>query len=400
MGNRGLEFRILGSLEVWRDGEPVRLGGERQRALLALLLVRANELVSTDQLVEELFGGERSAAAVNAARVAVSRLRRLFENGEDDGVGVLTTRPGGYVLQISPEQLDAAVFERLLTEGRQLLASGNPTSASARLREALSLWRGPPFADVALLEFLQSEIRRLEELRLVALMERIDADLAVGAAGELIGELESLVAANPLQERPRGQLMLALYRAGRQADALEVYRQTSELLRDELGLEPGPALKALQADILAQAGALEYKTLGPIQVPRAGRGVPRPAAPMIGRECELADISTILREGDVGLVTLTGPGGVGKTRLARAVAREVGQEFPDGVCWVELSGEQLSRVVDEKVKHQAATFSSVVVVSSSVTLIPSLNFTPASTSPTSSWPLNRRQRSWAASSSL
>ncbi len=257
MGSRGLEFRILGSLEVWRDGEPVRLGGERQRALLALLLVRANELVSTDLLVEELFGGERSAAAVNAARVAVSRLRRLFENGEDDGVGVLMTRPGGYVLQSSPGQLDAALFECLLTEGRQLLSSGDPTSASARLREALSLWRGPPFADVALLEFIQSEIRRLEELRLVALMERIDADLAVGAAGELIGELESLVAANPLQERLRGQLMLALYRSGRQVDALAVYRQTSELLRDELGLEASRQLRELERSILQQDSELD-----------------------------------------------------------------------------------------------------------------------------------------------
>jgi class 3 adenylate cyclase/DNA-binding winged helix-turn-helix (wHTH) protein len=242
---------------VWRDGEPVRLGGERQRALLALLLLRANEHVSTDLLVEELFGGERSPAALNATRVAVSRLRRLFEDGEDDGVGVLVTKPGGYVLQTSPEELDAVLFERLVREGRQLLASGDPTSASARLREALSLWRGPPFADVALLEFTQSEIRRLEELRLVALMARIDADLASGAADELIGELESLVAANPLQERLRGQLMLALYRAGRQVDALEVYRRTSSELSAELGLEPGRELRGLESAILNQDPSLD-----------------------------------------------------------------------------------------------------------------------------------------------
>ena len=225
MGSRSLEFRILGPLELWRDGEAVRLGGGRQRALLALLLMRANELVSMDQLVEELFDGERSDAAVNAARVAVSRLRRVFENDAEDAAAVLTTRPGGYVLRVNPEQLDAASFERLLAEGRQLLAAGDPTSASARLREALALWRGPPFADLAILEFVQPEARRLEELRLVAVMERIDAELALGGRGELIGELEALVAANPLQERLRGQLMLALYRAGRQADALAVYRQ-------------------------------------------------------------------------------------------------------------------------------------------------------------------------------
>ena len=191
-----LQFRMLGPLEAWRGDMPLRLGGERQRALLALLLVHANELVRTEQLVDQLLGEAVSDSALNTARVAVSRLRRVLENGDADGV--LLTRPGGYLLKAGPEQLDAARFERLQSEGRGLLGAGDAAPAAARLREALALWRGPVLADLALLEFVQPEIRRLEELRLLALMERIDADLVLGAGSELIGELEGLVASRPV----------------------------------------------------------------------------------------------------------------------------------------------------------------------------------------------------------
>src|ERR1700689_3537990 len=234
---------MLGPLEAWRGATLLRLGGERQRALLALLLVHANELVRTEHLVDQLLGEELSDSALNTVRVAVSRLRRVLEHG--DAGGGLLTQPGGYLLRAGPEQLDAVRFERLLSDARGLLGAGDAASAAARLREALALWRGPPLADLALLEFVQPEIRRLEELRLLALMERVDADLALGADAELIGELEGLVASNPLQERLRAQLMLALYRAGRQADALAVYRRVSELLREELGLEPSRGLQEL-----------------------------------------------------------------------------------------------------------------------------------------------------------
>lgn len=250
-----LKFGVLGPLEVLRDGEPVQLGGKRQRALLALLLVHANELVTVDQLIDGLSGEQRSQSAVNAMRVAVSRLRRSLENGDSDDV--LRTAPGGYVLCTDPDQLDVSLFEGLLEEGLQLLVVGDHQSAAARLRAGLGLWRGPALADLSLLEFLQPEIRRLEELRLLAVMGRIDAELGLGAAGELIGELELLVASNPLQERLRGQLMRALYRAGRQADALTVYRQTSELMRDELGLEPSRELRELERSILQQHAELE-----------------------------------------------------------------------------------------------------------------------------------------------
>src|ERR1700760_2975813 len=203
------QFRVLGSLEVAQDGAPVRLGGERQRALLALLVTRANALVTTERLIEHLFGGDPSQGAANAVHVAVSRLRRALGCGDD---GLLVTRPGGYVLTVAPDQLDAARFERLLDEGRQALAAGDPAGGSVRLREALALWRGPALADLALMEFIAPEARRLDELRLLALMERIDADLALARHAELIPELEALVAAEPLRERLRQQQMLALYR--------------------------------------------------------------------------------------------------------------------------------------------------------------------------------------------
>jgi len=321
-----LQFRMLGPLEAWRGGTLLRLGGERQRALLALLLMHANELVRTEQLVDQLLGEELSDQALNTTRVAVSRLRRLLEDG--DAAGVLVTRAGGYVLNAGPEQLDAACFERLLAEGRELLAGGDAASAVARLREALALWRGPPLADLAQLEFAQPEIRRLEELRLLALMERIDADLVLGADAELIGELEGLVASNPLQERLRAQLMLALYRAGRQAEALEVYRQTSELLRGELGLEPSRGLQELERQMLRQDPTLE---LTPGAVTTATRATEeRAVCPykglasfdrsdaeyFCGRERMVSDL--VARLAESMLVGIVGPSGIGKSSLLRA----------------------------------------------------------------------------------
>jgi WD40 repeat protein/DNA-binding SARP family transcriptional activator/energy-coupling factor transporter ATP-binding protein EcfA2 len=320
-----LHFRVLGPLEVSRNGTPIRLGGERQRALLALLLVHANELITTDRLVEELFGGELSEGAVGAVRVAVSRLRRLLENG--DGGSALATAPGGYVLQTEPEQLDVAVFERLLREGQELLGGGDAGSAARRLHQALALWRGPPLADLALLEFLQPEIRRLEELRLVATMDQVDADLATGRGAELIAQIEGLVASNPLQERVRGQLILALYRAGRQADALAVYRQTSELLRDELGLEPSRALQELERSVLQQDRVLDVDP----RPTRAVTGVEdvavcpfkglaffdrSDAEYFCGREHAVSELVTRLAAAT--LVGIVGPSGIGKSSLLRA----------------------------------------------------------------------------------
>jgi WD40 repeat protein/DNA-binding SARP family transcriptional activator/energy-coupling factor transporter ATP-binding protein EcfA2 len=304
---------------------PIRLGGERQRALLALLLVHANELITTDRLVEQLFGAELSDGAVGAVRVAVSRLRRLLENG--GGESVLATAPGGYVLRTEPEQLDIAVFERLLREGQELLVEGDAASAAPRLHQALALWRGPPLADLALLDFLQPEIRRLEELRLLATMDQLDADLALGRDADLIAQLEALVASHPLQERLRGQLMLALYRAGRQADALAAYRQMSELLRDELGLEPSRALQELERSILLHDAALDMDprptgaTIGAADLavcPFKGLAFfdRSDAEYFCGREHAVSELVT--RLASATLVGIVGPSGIGKSSLLRA----------------------------------------------------------------------------------
>jgi len=323
-----LQFRLLGPLEVWREGRPLRLGGERQRALLALLLLHANEVVPSERLIEELFGGDASETGVNALQVGISRLRRLLgESRSSNGDrGVLLTRPPGYLLRAEPEQLDVALFEQLLARGRQSLAERDAAAAATRLREALALWRGPALADLALLEFAQPEIRRLEELRLSALMERIEADLALGRADEVIPELEALVEPNPLQERLRGQLMLALYRAGRQADALEVYRQTRELLRNELGLEPSKALQELERSILRQEAALDVEAgplpaeteLGTVVCPFKGLASfdLGDAEFFFGRERVIARlVAHLTRATFVGVV---GASGSGKSSLVRA----------------------------------------------------------------------------------
>jgi DNA-binding SARP family transcriptional activator/DNA-binding CsgD family transcriptional regulator len=323
------QFGVLGPLEASCDGEPVRLGGERQRVLLALLLVHANELMTVGQLVEELLGERRREGAVNAVQVAVSRLRRVLEagNGED---GVLASRPGGYVLRAAPGQLDAAVFERLLGDGRRLLGAGQAAGAAGRLREALGLWRGPALADLAGVDCLQEEIRRLEELRLAAVMERIDADLVLGAGAELVPELESMVGSEPLQERLRGQLMLALYRAGRQADALAVYRELSGLLRDDLGLEPSTSLRELERSILQHDASLHRPAgegSGPHVAPAMSerrRGSLLLASGLLEREEELAAIGGLVEAAVAGsgrLLVVDGVAGVGKTRLLEEASR-------------------------------------------------------------------------------
>lgn len=315
-----VQFRILGPLAAHRDGQSLALGGERQRALLALLLVHAGEPLSTEQLIDELFAGSESGSPANAIHVAVSRLRRAL--GQDAGA-MIRTRRGGYVLELDPEQLDAAVFERLVQDGRGLLAGGDPAGASARLREALGLWRGPALADLGAFDGVQAEVRRLDELRLLAEMERIDAELALGQAAAVVAELERLIAQAPLLERLRGQLMLALYRSGRQADALAAYRDACTLLRDELGLTPSAELRGLEQMILRHDAALEAghgltARAGAVVCPFKGLAAfeSSDAEFFCGRDRVVSEL--IARLAEWPLVGILGPSGIGKSSLLRA----------------------------------------------------------------------------------
>jgi DNA-binding SARP family transcriptional activator/DNA-binding beta-propeller fold protein YncE len=253
-----LDYRILGSLEVCHDGVDVALAGERQRVLLAILLLHANEVVSADAMIDAVWGERPPASALNAVHVAVSRLRRaLGMNGDGGSDGLLATRGRGYVLRVERGELDVERFRGLLEQGREELAAGDPKRAAGTLRSALAVWRGAPLADFVYEPFAQPAIAELGELRLAALEERFEADLALGANGELVGEISAAVGRNPLRERLRAQLMLALYRCGRQAEALDLYQEFRRTLSGELGLEPGPGLRQLELAILERDPALD-----------------------------------------------------------------------------------------------------------------------------------------------
>jgi predicted ATPase/DNA-binding SARP family transcriptional activator len=336
-----IEFRILGSLEVVDGDRLLALGGPQQRALLAVLLVHRGEPVSSDRLIDELWGERPPASAIKIVHGYVSNLRRLL------GDGLLVTRGRAYLLQLQPGQTDFDRFAARVAEGRRAMRDGDARTAATRLREALGLWRGPPLADLAYEAFAQAEIVRLHESRLAALEERIAAELELGEHASLVGELEALVREHPLREGFIAQLMLALYGAGRQAEALEAYQHARVRLADELGLEPGPALKTLQVQILEQAPALQATRASGHDAERllmaaasalGTGGLPRPATSLIGRDEELDAVCRLVGGPDARLVTLTGPGGVGKTRLALEVVHALESSFADGVCWVELAG--------------------------------------------------------------
>ena len=246
-----MRFGILGPFEVADDqGREVALGGPKQRSVLAILLLHAGEVVSSERLIDELWGERPPTTAAKTVQVYVSHLRKALDAGR------LVTRSGGYVFVSEPAEVDVVRFHALVAEGRAALSVGDPRYAADSLGEALALWRGPPLADFVYEPFAQSEVARLEESRLGAREDLIEAQLELGQHTALVGELEALVRANPLRERLQGQLMLALYRVGRQADALAVYRDTSERLRDELGLEPGHALRELERMVLCHDPAL------------------------------------------------------------------------------------------------------------------------------------------------
>jgi DNA-binding SARP family transcriptional activator len=274
-----MEFRLLGPLEV-RDGErAIQVGGGKERALLALLLLSVGRVVPTDRLTDDLWGERPPATAAKALQLYVSHLRKAL------GTDAIVTRAPGYALRIDREQLDAHRFERLFDLGRAASEGGDARAAARLFGEALSLWRGPALADLAFEGFAQPEIARLEELRLAALQQRVDADLALGRHAELVAELEGLVARHPLRERPRAQLMLALYRCGRQAEALGTYRDGRRALVDELGIEPGAELQELERAMLNQDPALGAPAAPPPQ---------EPAAPPVGAAPEEHKLVSVL----------------------------------------------------------------------------------------------------------
>jgi DNA-binding SARP family transcriptional activator len=250
---RSFEFRVLGPLEARVGERTLPLGGLKQRELLAALLLEANEVVTRDRLIDELWGAEPPKTAATALQVHVSQLRKALKADRE----ILLTRAGGYVIAVEPDQLDLARFERLATEGKRALADGDAVSALASLRAALDLWHGPPLADLGYERFAQAPITRLEELRLATIEARVEADLALGHHDAIIGDLETLVREHPYRERLRGQLMITLYRSGRQAEALAAYRSGRRLLVDELGIEPGGSLRRLHNAILRHDAALD-----------------------------------------------------------------------------------------------------------------------------------------------
>jgi len=337
-----MDFRILGPLEVLEGGRPVALGGSKQRALLALLLLHANETLSTDRLIDELWGERAPANAAKTVQMQISRLRKALASGA--GAGVVVTRERGYELTLDSERLDSQRFERLVAEGRSELAADRPERAVAALEGALSLWRGAPLAEFAYEPFAQREMARLDDLRVAALEQLIEAKLGLGGHEEVVGRLEALVGEYPYRERLRAQLMLALYRSDRQADALQAYQDARRTLVEELGIEPGERLRELERAILAQDPALASPAVkavelapkpdaGPLDSERVPVPVPLPrplrfpaSAPFVARDRELARLRGLWAEVAGGArvaVVVAGEAGIGKTRLAAELARAV-----------------------------------------------------------------------------
>src|SRR2546428_7333336 len=316
----GMRVGVLGPVEVWEDGRELALGSGRQRALFVLLSLHAGEVVSKDRLIDGLWGERPPASAAKVLQGYVSQLRRALPPG------TIVTRASGYLLRGG--ETDAAEFERLAERAR----GERPEEAAATLREALALWRGGALSEVEYEAWAQGEIGRLEELRLVALEERIEADLRLGEAARVVPELETIVAEHPLRERLRAQLMLALYRAGRQTEALEAFADARRRLVDELGIEPGKPLRELHQAILRQDPSLDLAAGAEADTDQA-------RTPFVGREAELAELVGGLEEAIKGkgrLFFLVGEPGIGKSRLADEVIRQARRRRVQvlvGRCW-------------------------------------------------------------------
>jgi DNA-binding SARP family transcriptional activator len=348
-----MRFRLLGPLEVWDGDERVGLGGAKQRGLLALLLLNANRTVRRAQVIDWLWDGHPPRTAEDLVHEYVSRLRRALRNHHtvEPASQRLLTNAAGYVLQVAPEELDLDRFERLVDQAHQQMAAQDLELASGVLREALGLWRGAALANLPPSLAVDAESARLEEARLTALEDRIEAELGIGRHAELVSELEALVSAQPLRERPRAQLMLALYRSGRQPEALSVYQAARRLLAADYGLEPGARLRELERAILRDEpalGVLAVKAVVSSPPPRPSppipRELPRSIAEFTGRTRELQELTQLLEATEttagrpVVISAIDGMGGVGKSALAIQVANRLAERFPDGQLYVNLHG--------------------------------------------------------------
>ncbi|NED94660.1 AfsR/SARP family transcriptional regulator [Phytoactinopolyspora alkaliphila] len=335
-----MDFGVLGSLVIRREGHEVTLGSPAQRRILAALLVHSGAVVSNDRLIAAVWDENPPDTAVRSLFVYISRLRGLLHSQGDE---VLITRPPGYVLEIGAEHTDAGRFERLLGEARSL-TTDVPETALILLDEALALWRGGAYAEFADAEFAKHEAMRLEELRLAAIEAKQDAGLVLGHHADLVGVIEAHASRHPLRERPRSQLMLALYRCQRHAEALAVFREFRRELDDELGIEPSSRLRLLESAILRQDPELDW-TAPPSRIgsnvdadaapPRSHGVLPSHALHLIGRDQDVGATAEALYE--YRAVTLTGVGGVGKTQLALRVANSVARQYADGVRWCDLA---------------------------------------------------------------
>jgi DNA-binding SARP family transcriptional activator/tetratricopeptide (TPR) repeat protein len=351
-----MEFRILGPVEVWDGAQRLDLGGSKPRALLAVLLLHADQVVSTEHLIDQLWGEVPPATARNLVQVYVSRLRQALHRrrGGSATDQVLVTRPSGYLQRVGPGELDLDRFLALTADARRATLNGDLEGAAERWRAALALWRGPALAGAASEVLRRTAVPRLEEARLVALEERLEADLGLGKHVELVGELEALVASHPDREGLRRQLMLALYRSGRQGEALTVYRNTRQILVEELGLEPSPALQELERAILRGDPALAPALPAGVEVRHQPASPPGPCLlppdidDFIGRQAAVAQVQRLLeRERATAIVisAIAGKAGVGKTALAVRVAHRLRPRFPDGQLYVNLRGTE-ARVLD------------------------------------------------------
>jgi DNA-binding SARP family transcriptional activator len=345
-----MEFRILGPLEARHDGRRLALGPPKQRAVLGVLLLYANHTVSVDRFVDGLWGEAPPATVAAMLQVYVSRLRRILRCGREhdtEGPKIVTERPG-YRLLVEADKVDSHRFERLVEQGRRALADDEPEQAATILREALSLWRGPALADVASELVGQITTARLDETRLAAEEDRIEADLRCGRHHRVVSELKELVAVHPLRERPCGQLMLALYRSRRHVEALQFYQDTRRRLVDSFGIEPGAELQRLQRAILSADPALEWRPSRqqPARVELVAPVPPRQLPPDIGtftgRQEELAWLCALLTRptaaAPVVISAINGSAGIGKSALAVHAAHRLAERFSDGQLYVDLQG--------------------------------------------------------------